>query len=78
MRHYGLLANRSREAKLAVCRRLLLVVVVAAALVGAGGERAVPPRPCPACGGQSWQVVVRVPRPCVAEVSRLPLGLDSG
>jgi len=32
VRHYGLLANRYREAKLQACRRLLLVVVVAAAL----------------------------------------------
>jgi hypothetical protein len=77
VRHYGLLANRYREAKLRVCRRLLLVVVVAAALAGDPRGAAVEPRPCPACGGQLWQVVARVPRPCVAQVCRLPLGVDS-
>jgi hypothetical protein len=45
-RHYGLLANRGREAKLALCHRLLwprvyVVVGVAAAV----------PEPCPHCGG---------------------------
>ena len=44
-RHYGLLANRGREEKLAACRRLLwpsVYVVVAAA--------AESPEPCPRCG----------------------------
>ncbi len=34
IRHYGLLANAQREARLAMCRRLLLVATVAAVLPG--------------------------------------------
>ena len=62
VRHYGLLANRHREARLAVCRRLLLVVNAAALLAdttmpaGDAQEAAtIEPaqrRCCPACGGQ--------------------------
>jgi hypothetical protein len=74
VRHYGLLANRYREEKLSVCRRLLLVVLVVAA------TRSKPQReaePCPRCGGTTWRVVERVARPSVAEVCRLPLGEDT-
>ena len=72
IRHYGLLANRYRAAKLEVCRRLLLVVIVAALCAGAAP---VPPAPrcCPACGADAWRTVERVPRPRVSEVCRLPL-----
>jgi hypothetical protein len=77
VRHYGLLSNRYREAKLHLCRQLLLVVVVAAALPGAASAAGAEPRPCPACGGQVWHIVVRLPRPSVAEVCRLPLDVDS-
>jgi len=53
VRHYGLLANRHREARLAVCRRLLLVANVAAMLADAETARIEPaqPRCCPQCGG---------------------------
>jgi hypothetical protein len=53
VRHYGLLANRQREARLAACRRLLLVAAVAAALPGTDTLPIEPaqPRCCPACGG---------------------------
>jgi hypothetical protein len=56
IRHYGLLANRHREQKLAICRRLLLGSGVASAVwapepVRAGG--------CPVCGCGSWVVVGR-------------------
>jgi hypothetical protein len=73
IRHYGLLANRYREANLRVCRALLLVV--AAALVSArdGDGEVVCSLPCPSCGGGVWQVVARVPRPTVADVCRMPL-----
>jgi hypothetical protein len=49
VRHYGLLANRQRERKLAVCRWLLalLGVCLAAASGAAAAER---PRLCPECG----------------------------
>jgi hypothetical protein len=74
VRHYGLLANRYREEKLQVCRRLLLVLVVAQVLVGARERE---PECCAACGGQHWQVLARTPRPRVAEVCAMPLGADS-
>jgi Putative transposase len=74
VRHYGLLANRYREAKLAVCRRLLLVHLVVAVVVGGPQREATP---CPGCGGTTWRVLGRVPRPTVAEVCRLPLGEDT-
>jgi hypothetical protein len=77
VRHYGLLANRYREAKLPDCRRVLLVVVVAAALASGPPGPAAEPRRCPSCGGAVWHVVARVPRPTVAEVCQLPLGVDS-
>jgi hypothetical protein len=77
VRHYGLLANRYREAKLQDCRRVLLVVVVAAALASGPTGPAVAPRRCPSCGGEVWQLVARVPRPSVAEVCQLPLTVDS-
>jgi hypothetical protein len=74
VRHYGLLANRSREANLRVCRALLLVVAAAALVAAAlGGGEATGPPPCPHCGGGVWQVVARLPRPTVAEVCRWPL-----
>jgi hypothetical protein len=70
IRHYGLLANRYRAAKLRVCRALLLVVAVAA-LLSSGASAAA--SPCPHCGGCHWHVVLRVPRPRVAEVCSMPL-----
>jgi hypothetical protein len=53
VRHYGLLANAQREARLAVCRRLLLVANVAAALPSVAAAPIAPaqPRCCPNCGG---------------------------
>jgi len=53
IRHYGLLANGQREARLAVCRRLLLVVNVTAALPGVETAPLTPAPPpcCPHCGG---------------------------
>jgi hypothetical protein len=53
VRHYGLLANRHREARLTVCRRLLLVARLAALLPDTPTARVepAPPRSCPHCGG---------------------------
>ena len=53
VRHYGLLANRHRVARLAVCRRLLLVANVAVTLPDAQAARIEPaqPRCCSQCGG---------------------------
>ncbi len=56
IRHYGLLANRHREDKLAACRRLL----VASGLGPVACEPAVRrPDPCPACGCEQWCIVER-------------------
>ena len=55
IRHYGLLANQHRGAKLQACRRLLLVVPAAVLLAGvAPAEPAAPPA-CPCGGGTRWQ-----------------------
>jgi hypothetical protein len=53
VRHYGLLANSQREARLRLCRRLLLVAHVAAAVPGADTGPIEPAwtRCCPECGG---------------------------
>lgn len=78
VRHYGLLANRYRQAKLQACRGLLLVVAVTAAAGAAAAETpSVADERCPACGGTRWRLVARVPRPSVAAVCQLPLGVDS-
>jgi hypothetical protein len=54
IRHYGLLANAQRAARLVLCRRLLLVTAVGAALAEIPTEALAPARPrcCPRCGGQ--------------------------
>src|SRR6516225_6533913 len=53
IRHYGLLANAQRQARLTVCRRLLLVANTAAALPGLETAPLTPAAPpcCPHCGG---------------------------
>jgi hypothetical protein len=53
VRHYGLLANAQREARLAICRRLLLVANVAAVLPSTQPAAIAPaqPRRCERCGG---------------------------
>ncbi len=71
IRHYGLLANRYREAQLRLCRVLLLVVTLATL---AGAQAAAPTgAACPHCGGCAWRVIERRPRPRVSEVCCLPL-----
>jgi hypothetical protein len=54
VRHYGLLANRQRAARLAECRRLLLVEKVAEVLSNAAEPAVEPvePRCCPNCGSR--------------------------
>lgn len=64
IRHYGLLANNQRAARLAVCRRLLLVANVAAAIVPSADTAAIAPaqpRSCPQCG--STRLVYRALMP---------------
>jgi hypothetical protein len=55
IRHYGLLANQHREAKLALCRRLLLVVTAAVVLAPVVPAEPAAPPCCPSCGGTRWQ-----------------------
>jgi hypothetical protein len=78
IRHYGLLANCHRQAKLARCRELL----------GAAAPQVSPPTPppapeaaasepdpqrCPHCGIGHWQRVWEASRPCRADLFLLPL-----
>lgn len=55
VRHYGLLANRGREEKLRLCRRLLLAEAVRGRQVAAAEEEG--PRRCPACKEGVMEVV---------------------
>ncbi len=66
VRHYGLLANRGREEKLGLCRRLLLALgLVVGALLGATAEPE-PQRVCGACGGRVWVKEEELPQPAHA------------
>jgi hypothetical protein len=65
VRHYGLLANRGRAERLALCRTLLLVWGLVRCLVGSlksadtsGGAR----ERCPVCGSERWYRLAEVPR----------------
>jgi hypothetical protein len=60
IRHYGLLGNRYRQERLALCRRLLLVVVLQA-VNEATAEQSERASACPACGGQRWARGEKVP-----------------
>jgi hypothetical protein len=66
IRHYGLLANRTRQAKLTRARQLLAVVAVTPLLpVGSALASAPSPSPtlvvpCPHCAGMDWQSIARL------------------
>ena len=67
VRHYGLLANRHREERLEVCRRLLLTVTIATLLGSATTEttaNAVAPAPRPCCSrcGSLRLITIQVAR----------------
>src|ERR1700730_9853353 len=65
IRHYGLLANRGRTERLALCRALLAVWTVVQTVMGVlRGADAAPARrgQCPACGAEQWQRVAELPR----------------
>jgi len=66
VRHYGLLANRQREEKLALCRCLLtlLGLVMAAVLLAPAATPEV--RICPECGEGHLHWVEDLPRPSAA------------
>jgi len=67
VRHYGLLANGQRQARLSVCRRLLLVATVAAVVPRADTVPIEPaqPRCCPECGGTRLSYRELAPVPAV-------------
>jgi hypothetical protein len=75
VRHYGLLANAQREARLGVCRRLLLIANVAATVSDAATKpiEPAPPRCCPQCGGTRLMYHERTP----AEPAALSAAADS-
>ncbi len=59
IRSYGLLANRHREEKIGLCRRLLLALATVLAVFGVPVEAERPRRVCPVCGGSAWVIVER-------------------
>ncbi len=62
IRHAGLLSNRKRTERLALCRLLLvllgILLPVVKCLAAAEGSR--PVRCCPHCGAEQWEVVATV------------------
>ena len=74
IRHYGLLANGQRQARLTQCRRLLLAAgvaaqVVAAAAAPAPGDATIAPaevRHCPQCGSCRIVVAELDAEPCAS------------
>jgi hypothetical protein len=77
IRHYGLLANRHREAKLTLCRRLLLVVTAAALLAPVVPAKPAAPPCCPSCGGTRWQRGGDVPPETTTAAPRATAGRDT-
>jgi len=77
VRHYGLLANRARQARLSLCRRLLLVANVAAAVPNAEAVRVEPAQPhcCQKCGGT--RLIYRELEPVPLEATSAAPGQDS-
>ena len=63
IRQYGLLANRCREEKLGLCRRLLLAIATMWFACGVRVEPERPRRVCPYCGGRVWTIVERFAAP---------------
>jgi hypothetical protein len=78
VRHYGLLANRGRAERLAVCRALLAVAALARLLMpgaGSAGEAGGGPAGCPACGSDLWRRVGALPRVAVGGAERAGSGV---
>lgn len=75
VRHYGLLANRQREAKLALSRRLLMVVLLLTPWLKVGpGAEPMRERTCPQCGSKR---LVRLPLLSAAEAGANGATADS-
>jgi hypothetical protein len=65
IRHYGFLANRTRQEKLTRARQLLAVVTatplpVVSALASATSPSPTVVVPCPHCAGTDWQIIARL------------------
>jgi hypothetical protein len=77
IRHYGLLANRTREARLALCRRLLVVANVTAAAPNVEAARVEPAQPhcCTKCG--SSRLIYRELEPVVRQPTSAAPSQDS-
>jgi hypothetical protein len=64
IRHYGLLANRGRGERLALCRALLALWTVVQAVVGVLGSGSAASAAarvgCPMCGSAAWRRVAEV------------------
>ena len=88
IRHYGLLANRDRDTRLAVCRRLLAIESLHARLRGTSppvtdAERVLGPatpiafeRVCPHCGSRRIECR-ELPRLVDRPLRIVPEGLDT-
>jgi hypothetical protein len=68
VRHYGLLANAQRQARLTVCRRLPLVATVAAVVPSEATVPIAPaqPRCCQVCGATRLSYRERAPVPAAS------------
>jgi hypothetical protein len=66
IRHYGLLANRTRQEKLTCARQLLAIVAttpllsVVSALASAPNPSPTVLVPCPLCAGTDWQLIAQL------------------
>jgi Putative transposase len=74
IRHYGLLANRHRREKLALCRELLGAAASEVEDVGSmprreGSDPVTPTRACPVCGAGRLVVIAELPAMDVAGVA---------
>lgn len=83
VRHYGLLANRHRREKLALCRELLGGVVASEVEDEGpkprreGGDAVTPTRACPVCGSGRLVVIAELPAMAMVEVGSGPGGRDA-
>jgi hypothetical protein len=74
IRHYGLLANRGRTERLALCRALLALWGLVQGVLGELSSLSAAPggrRGCPSCGADCWQRVAEIARPTCATAAAL-------
>jgi putative transposase len=84
IRHYGLLANRHRHEKLALCRQLLGTGAAAESETGETAETRdglssiTPTRVCPNCGAGRMIVIAQFPPPPAGEAGHNGVGMGIG